>query len=92
LKKLGSDSSGAMLAGGNCCGGPTEPSGQLDALIKQQIAAIDGRPSNHLILGQDPYVVRDDLSDPAARAPLPRAMKDPNVLQGRRCGHFATLS
>ena len=66
--------------------------GQLDALVKQQIAAIDGRPSSHLILGQDPYVVRDNLSDPATGTPLPRAMKDPNVLDGRRCGHLATLS
>jgi hypothetical protein len=66
--------------------------GQLDALVEQQVAAIDGRPSEHLILGQDPYVVGDNLSDLAAGAPLTRAVDDPDVLDRWRCGHHVTLS
>jgi hypothetical protein len=66
--------------------------GQLDALVKQQIAAIDGRPSSHLILGQDPYVVRDDLADPPAGTPLTRAMENLDILDEWRCAHHSTLS
>jgi hypothetical protein len=66
--------------------------GQLDALVEQQIAAIDGRPSKHLVLGQDPHVVGDNLSDLAAGAPLTRAVEDPDVLERWRCGHRVTLS
>jgi hypothetical protein len=66
--------------------------GQLDALVQQQVAAIDGRPSKHLILGQDPHVVGDNLSDLAAGTPLTRAVEDPDVLDQWRCGHHVTLS
>ncbi|MFI7707209.1 hypothetical protein [Nonomuraea sp. NPDC049480] len=66
--------------------------GQLDALVEQQEAAIDGRPSGHFILGQEMCVVGDNVSDPAAGAPLTRSVKDPDTLDERRCGHLATLS
>ena len=66
--------------------------GQLDALVEQQVAAIDCRPSKHLILGQDPHVVGDNLSDLAAGAPLTRAVEDPDVPDRWRCGHHMTLS
>ena len=56
--------------------------GQLDTLIKQQVTAIDGRPSNHLVLRQDPHVARDNLTDPPAGTPLTRAMENLNILDG----------
>ena len=56
--------------------------GQLDSLIKQQVAAIDGRPSKHLILGEDPHVVGDNRTDPSAGTPLASAVEDPDVLDG----------
>lgn len=65
--------------------------GQLDALVKQQIAAIDGWPSEHLILGQDPHVVGGNLTDPPARTPLTRTVEDLDVLDGWRCGHHVTV-
>lgn len=65
--------------------------GQLDALVKQEAAAIDGRPSKHLVLGQDPHVVGGNLTDPPARTPLTRTVKDLDVLDGWRCGHHVTV-
>jgi len=43
---------------------------QLNALVQQQVAAIDGWTSKHLIFGQDPYVVGDNLADSSAGTPL----------------------
>jgi hypothetical protein len=65
---------------------------QLDALVEQQVTAIDGRPSKDLIFGQDPHVVGDNVSDLAARAPLTRAVEDPDVLDRWSCAHHMTLS
>jgi hypothetical protein len=62
------------------------------ALIKQQVAAIDSRPPEHLIRGQDPHVVRDNLTDPPPRTPLTRPMENLHLLDGRRCSHHVTLS
>lgn len=58
--------------------------GQLDPLVEQQVAAINGRPSPHLILGENPHVVGDNLSNPPTGAPLTRAVEDPNILDVRR--------
>ncbi len=66
--------------------------GQLDALVKQQVAAIDGWPSRHLILRQDPYVVGDNVADPPAGTPLTRAVENPDRVHGWRRGHHVTLS
>ncbi|WP_250907598.1 hypothetical protein [Nonomuraea sp. NEAU-A123] len=66
--------------------------GQLDALVEQEEAAIDGRPSGHLIRGQEPSVVGDNLCDPAAGAPLTRSVQDPDTLDERRCCHLVNLS
>lgn len=66
--------------------------GQLDALVQQQVAAIDGWPSRYLILGQDPHVVGGDIIDPPAGTPLTRAVQDPDVFDGWRRSHHGTVS